>query len=45
MSALAHWSPVLGECEYIPLFVFPFAKLFQNNQLIAFEIVATLICK
>ncbi|KAL8181710.1 UNVERIFIED_CONTAM: hypothetical protein K2H54_023076 [Gekko kuhli] len=28
---------------YIPLLAFPFVKLFQNNQLICFEVVATVI--
>lgn len=30
---------------YLPLLAFPFVKLFQNNQLICFEVVATLISK
>lgn len=45
LSALAHWSPIFAECEYLPLFIFPFVKLFQNNQVLCFEIVATLISK
>ncbi|KAJ7338104.1 hypothetical protein JRQ81_010679 [Phrynocephalus forsythii] len=28
---------------YIPLLAFPFVKLFQNNQLVCFEVVATVI--
>ncbi|XP_028392859.1 TBC1 domain family member 31-like [Dendronephthya gigantea] len=43
LSALAHWSAVFGETEYLPLLVFPFVKLFQNNQLICFEVVATVL--
>uniref|UniRef100_A0A670Y1M5 TBC1 domain family member 31 n=1 Tax=Pseudonaja textilis TaxID=8673 RepID=A0A670Y1M5_PSETE len=43
LSGLAHWSTIFGEMPYIPLLVFPFVKLFQNNQLICFEVVATVI--
>jgi hypothetical protein len=45
LSALAHWSPIFAECDYLPLLIFPFIKLFQNNQVICFEIIATLISK
>ncbi len=45
LSALAHWSPIFAECDYLPLLVFPFVKLFLNNQVVCFEIVATLISK
>lgn len=44
LSALAHWSPIFAECDYLPLLIFPFVKLFQNNQVVCFEIVSTLIC-
>lgn len=43
LSALAHWSAIFSDTPYIPLLAFPFVKLFQNNQLICFEVVATLI--
>ncbi|NXG26932.1 TBC31 protein, partial [Dromaius novaehollandiae] len=43
LSALAHWSAIFGETPYIPLLAFPFIKLFQNNQLICFEVVATVV--
>ncbi|KAM6457750.1 TBC1 domain family member 31 isoform 1-T1 [Liasis olivaceus] len=43
LSALTHWSAIFGEMHYIPLLAFPFVKLFQNNQLICFEVVATII--
>ncbi|XP_030639028.1 TBC1 domain family member 31 [Chanos chanos] len=43
LSALAHWSAIFGETEYLPLVAFPFVKLFQNNPLICFEVVATVI--
>lgn len=43
LSALAHWAAIFGELEYLPLIVFPFVKLFQNNPLLCFEVVATVI--
>ncbi|XP_058420863.1 TBC1 domain family member 31 isoform X3 [Diceros bicornis minor] len=43
LSALAHWSAIFSETPYLPLLAFPFVKLFQNNQLICFEVVATLV--
>ncbi|XP_071957436.1 TBC1 domain family member 31-like isoform X2 [Antedon mediterranea] len=43
LSALAHWSVVFGETNYLPVLAFPFIKLFQNNQLVCFEIIATVL--
>ncbi|KAB1258091.1 TBC1 domain family member 31 [Camelus dromedarius] len=43
LSALAHWSTIFSDTPYLPLLAFPFVKLFQNNQLVCFEVVATLI--
>ncbi|XP_041376206.1 TBC1 domain family member 31-like [Gigantopelta aegis] len=43
LSALAHWSPIFGETQYLPTLAFPFVKLFQNNHLVCFEIIATLL--
>ncbi|XP_071817640.1 TBC1 domain family member 31-like [Apostichopus japonicus] len=43
LSSLAHWSAIFGELEYLPMLAFPFVKLFQNNQLICFEVVATVL--
>ncbi|KFZ45370.1 TBC1 domain family member 31, partial [Antrostomus carolinensis] len=43
LSALSHWSAIFAETPYIPLLAFPFVKLFQNNQLICFEVVATVV--
>ncbi|XP_069776383.1 TBC1 domain family member 31 isoform X2 [Narcine bancroftii] len=42
-SAMAHWSTIFSEVSYLPLLAFPFVKLFQNNQLIGFEVVATVL--
>ncbi|EDO35457.1 predicted protein [Nematostella vectensis] len=43
LSALAHWSGIFGEVDYLPMMVFPFVKLFQNNQLICFEMVSCVL--
>uniref|UniRef100_UPI00398F2198 TBC1 domain family member 31 isoform X1 n=1 Tax=Pristiophorus japonicus TaxID=55135 RepID=UPI00398F2198 len=43
LSVMAHWSAIFSEVSYLPLLAFPFVKLFQNNQLIGFEVVATVI--
>ncbi|XP_007898739.1 TBC1 domain family member 31 [Callorhinchus milii] len=43
LSAMAHWSAIFHEVLYLPLLAFPFIKLFQNNQLIGFEVIATVI--
>lgn len=43
LSALAHWAAIFREVEYLPLIAFPFVKLFQNNPLLCFEVVATVI--
>lgn len=41
LSAIAYWAPVAVECTFLPTLAFPFVKLLQNNQLLAFEVVAT----
>lgn len=43
LSAMAHWSPIFGETQFLPTFAFPFVKMFQNNHLICFEMVATIL--
>ncbi|CAN9514084.1 unnamed protein product [Ophioblennius macclurei] len=43
LSASAHWAAIFGEVEYLPLLAFPFVKLFQNNPMLCFEVVATVI--
>lgn len=45
LSALAHWASIFGEMKYLPGLVFPFVKMFQNNQLVTFEILATILSK
>ncbi|XP_041650438.1 TBC1 domain family member 31 [Cheilinus undulatus] len=43
LSALAHWAAIFGEVDYLPLVAFPFVKLYQNNPMLCFEVVATVI--
>ncbi|KAH3775121.1 hypothetical protein DPMN_176518, partial [Dreissena polymorpha] len=43
LSALANWSPIFGETQYLPVLAFPFVKVFQNNHLVAFEIIASIL--
>ena len=43
LSALAFWSPLFAECDFLPLLAFPFIKVFQNNHLLAFEMVASIL--
>ena len=43
LSHLAHWAPICGESAVIPLIAFPFVKLFVHNQLLAFEVVASVV--
>ncbi|XP_065676160.1 TBC1 domain family member 31-like [Hydra vulgaris] len=43
LSALTYWSPIFGETEYLPMMVFPIIKLFPNNQLVCFEVAATIL--
>lgn len=45
LSALAYWSPIFADCEFLPLLIFPFVKLYLNNQVVCFEICATFISK
>jgi hypothetical protein len=42
---LANWSPIFGETQYLPVLAFPFVKLFQNNHLVCFEIIASILGK
>ncbi|XP_057291272.1 TBC1 domain family member 31-like isoform X2 [Hydractinia symbiolongicarpus] len=43
LSAIAYWSPIFGETDYLPMMVFPIVKMFPNNQLICFEVVITIL--
>lgn len=43
VSALAFWSKVFAQCDYIAKFVFPFVKEFDKNLILCFEIIATIL--
>lgn len=43
LSAVAYWAPVAVECTFLPTLAFPFVKLLQNNQLVTFEVVASVL--
>ncbi|XP_021932059.1 TBC1 domain family member 31 isoform X2 [Zootermopsis nevadensis] len=43
LSCLAHWSSIFAEVKFLPLFVFPFVKVFKNDPFVCFEVVTTII--
>jgi hypothetical protein len=44
LSALAFWSPIFGEVQYLPALVFPFVRLFEHeDEVVGFELVQTLL--
>ncbi|XP_055631048.1 TBC1 domain family member 31 [Toxorhynchites rutilus septentrionalis] len=43
VSCLAYWSAVFAQCDFIPYFVWPFARMYQSDSLSCFEIVATIL--
>ena len=45
LSALAHWSPVFGEAEFVPALAYPFVSLFQVDDLAAFETVMAVLLR
>lgn len=45
LSNLANWSPALCTMEFLPLFVFPFVKIFENDPVVCFEAVISIISK
>ncbi len=44
-SAIAHWSPDFGYCEFIPSIVFPFILSFRTDDLGVFETVLTVLLR
>ncbi len=44
-SAIAHWSPDFGRCEFIPSIVFPFILAFRTDDLGAFETILTVLLR
>ncbi len=44
LSALAHWSPIFAEVDYLPALVFPFVRLFEgDDECASFELVAAVL--
>ena len=43
LSRLTRWCGLFGHVAFLPQFVFPFAKLFGNDEMGCFETVATLL--
>ena len=43
LSNMAHWGTIFEELPYLPLIVFPFVKIFPNEQVACFEITATFL--
>ncbi|XP_055604947.1 TBC1 domain family member 31 [Uranotaenia lowii] len=43
VSGLASWAVVFAQCEFLPFFVYPFVRLYQNDSLACFETVATIL--
>ncbi|RLN88163.1 hypothetical protein BBJ28_00019056, partial [Nothophytophthora sp. Chile5] len=37
LSAITYWCPAFGEVSYLPAVVYPFIKIFRENDLAAFE--------
>ena len=43
MSALANWSPIFAEVEYLPAIVLSLLKIIPNDDLYALELIMSLI--
>lgn len=43
LSVLAHWCPLFSQVDYLPALLFPFVKIFENNALITFEAIYTVL--
>jgi len=39
LSCLAHYSPIFAEVRFLPDLAFPFIKLFENEELLCFEVL------
>ena len=42
---MAHWSSIFSISDFLPMLAFPFVKMFQNNHLVAFEVIASFVRK
>lgn len=45
LSNLLSWCPHFAHVTYLPILVFPFMKIFQNEPVVCFEAVCTIIRK
>lgn len=45
LNNLATWCPFFAKVEYLPSFVFPFVKLFNNKPPLCFEVMCTILCE
>ncbi|KAG3120410.1 hypothetical protein PI124_g3676 [Phytophthora idaei] len=43
LSAIVYWCPAFGEVSYLPAVVYPFVKIFRENDLAAFEASASVL--
>ncbi|TPX64138.1 hypothetical protein SpCBS45565_g06095 [Spizellomyces sp. 'palustris'] len=43
LSALAYWSPIFENLDYLPSLVFPFVKIFLRDMFVGFEVVMTVL--
>jgi hypothetical protein len=43
LSTLVYWHP-LAECDWLPSLVFPFLQICGRDSIVAFEMVATILC-
>lgn len=43
LKTLANWCPFFGHVQFLPLFVFPFVKIFENDPVVCFETVCTIL--
>ncbi|KAG5876918.1 hypothetical protein JTB14_021361 [Gonioctena quinquepunctata] len=43
LNNLVTWCPFFGSVDYLPVFAYPFVKVFQNKPLVCFEAICTII--
>lgn len=43
VSALAYWSPIFAELNYLPALVFPVVKLIEHDATTRFEVAVMLL--
>lgn len=45
LNNLVTWCPFFAHVRYLPVFVFPFVKIFQNEPVLCFEALCTILGK